>query len=336
LIPRVPEPNKKPGVCYAVTDDGLELPVVDVTHAVFACTPSTAELVAITETTLRNLHRSRRMPGFLRRWVARRSILMRGTLDAAGTFVSGMTTYLYKLGPGNLGARYAGAIDRRLASSVTAVAIRLRLRAMARMLADDLSDALAARPGRALHLINIGGGTASDSLNALLVLRAERPEALRGRQVMIRVLDCDAAGPAFGARSLAALLAPGAPLHGLDATLEHFLFDWSAPARFGPFPADAVVAGSSEGGLFEYGTDAAIHATLAALRSRMPEDFVMVGSVMRDGAIAREIARTGALPLRLFTPEAFATLAGRAGWKIARADENNPLYRVVSLKSDRG
>jgi hypothetical protein len=326
------EPHRKPGVCYAVTDDGLELPVVDVTHAAFACEPSTAELVAIAEATLRGLRRSRRMPGFLRRWVARRSILMRGTLDAAGTFVSGMTTYLYKIGPENLDPQYAGALDRRLASSITAVAIRLRLRAMARLLADHLSDALAARPGRALHLINIGGGTASDSLNALLVLRAQRPDALRGRRVVIRVLDPDAAGPAFGARSLAALLAPGAPLHGLDATLEHLPFDWCAAPRFGPFPGDAVVAGSSEGALFEYGADAAIQSTLAALRSRMPEDFVLVGSVMRDGAMAREIAQTGGIPLRLFTPEAFAILAGRAGWKIARAEENNPLYRVVSLK----
>jgi hypothetical protein len=28
----IPENNKKPGVCYAVTEDGLELPVVDITH----------------------------------------------------------------------------------------------------------------------------------------------------------------------------------------------------------------------------------------------------------------------------------------------------------------
>ena len=30
--PRVPETRKKPGVYYAVTDDGIELPIVDVTH----------------------------------------------------------------------------------------------------------------------------------------------------------------------------------------------------------------------------------------------------------------------------------------------------------------
>jgi len=34
MMPRVPELNKKPGVCYAVTDDGLDLPVIDLTHPV--------------------------------------------------------------------------------------------------------------------------------------------------------------------------------------------------------------------------------------------------------------------------------------------------------------
>ena len=33
---RLPETNKRPGVCYATTRDGVELAVVDVTHPVFA------------------------------------------------------------------------------------------------------------------------------------------------------------------------------------------------------------------------------------------------------------------------------------------------------------
>ena len=36
MLPKIPEQNKKPGVCYAVTDDGLELPVIDITHPAFA------------------------------------------------------------------------------------------------------------------------------------------------------------------------------------------------------------------------------------------------------------------------------------------------------------
>ena len=43
----IPETNKKQGVCYAVSDDGLELPVIDITHAAFAFEMSEAELSAL-------------------------------------------------------------------------------------------------------------------------------------------------------------------------------------------------------------------------------------------------------------------------------------------------
>lgn len=36
VTPKVPEKNKVPGVCYALTDDGIELPVVDITNPAFA------------------------------------------------------------------------------------------------------------------------------------------------------------------------------------------------------------------------------------------------------------------------------------------------------------
>jgi hypothetical protein len=32
---RLSERNKRPGVCYALTDDGIELPVIDLTHPAF-------------------------------------------------------------------------------------------------------------------------------------------------------------------------------------------------------------------------------------------------------------------------------------------------------------
>ncbi|HYQ18734.1 MAG TPA: hypothetical protein VEQ58_23325, partial [Polyangiaceae bacterium] len=41
------ERNKRPGVSYAVTDDGLELPVLDVTHPAFAFELSDEKLAAM-------------------------------------------------------------------------------------------------------------------------------------------------------------------------------------------------------------------------------------------------------------------------------------------------
>ena len=44
MIARIPETKKKPGVCYAPTDDGVELPVIDITHPAFALGLSGEEL----------------------------------------------------------------------------------------------------------------------------------------------------------------------------------------------------------------------------------------------------------------------------------------------------
>jgi hypothetical protein len=44
--PRIPEKNNRAGLSYAVTDDGLELPVIDTTHPAFACEMTEAEISA--------------------------------------------------------------------------------------------------------------------------------------------------------------------------------------------------------------------------------------------------------------------------------------------------
>src|SRR5262249_47993489 len=52
-FPRIAEKNKKPGVCYAVTTDGVELPIVDVTHSAFTVAVTDAEQRALLEQFLR-------------------------------------------------------------------------------------------------------------------------------------------------------------------------------------------------------------------------------------------------------------------------------------------
>lgn len=46
MEPRIPEKNKRAGLSYAVTDDGLELPVMDMTHPAFACEMTEAKISA--------------------------------------------------------------------------------------------------------------------------------------------------------------------------------------------------------------------------------------------------------------------------------------------------
>src|SRR5215471_8577044 len=124
-----PEPDKKPGLHYALTRDGLELPIVDVTHPAFALAMTPAEQDRLVRAFLAERPPFSKLPGFLRRLILRRllagSTLARGIRNAAGTFLGGMETYLLKLGPDNLGSSYAKPIDRHIAASLPALATRL-------------------------------------------------------------------------------------------------------------------------------------------------------------------------------------------------------------------
>ena len=269
----VAELSKKPGVFYAVSADGIELPVVDVTHPSFALPLARGEATALIERYARAEARRGRLQQWARHhfygYFLKRSVLGRALMGAAGTFLPGMPTYLMKLGPDHLGAGYAQEIDRRIAASPPALAMRLRLLDVATLLAEGLAPALARDAAPPLHLVNVGGGPASDSLNALIVLRKEHPASLEGRAIRIHVLDRDDRGPLFGARALEALRGDGGPLRGLDVALDHVRYDWTdttvldatlaALARAG-----GIVACSSEGALFDYGTDEEIRANLAA------------------------------------------------------------------------
>jgi hypothetical protein len=319
---RVPDGNRKPGVCYAVTKDGVELPVIDVTHPAFALELTSAKWRARLDEHLQQLEWHRRQPVLLRRLllrlIRRNSVLLRGVGEARGTFLTGMNTYLMKLGPENLGC-YAGWLDRRVAGSFPALALRARLEETARSIASHLAPALAARSGP-LHLINVAGGPATDSLNALVLLRRQRPEALADRCVRIHVLDLHDEAPTFGARAVTALRELGAPLHGLEVGFEHVRYDWrdTSPLRalLSRLEVDAVVAGSSEGGLFHYGSDDAIVANLQALRDDTPEDFVMTGSLTWESVADRQLREFTGIATRAFEPGAFHQLVERAGWMV--------------------
>ena len=327
------EKNKQPGVCYALTDDGVELPVMDITHPAFVETASPEQMAALAKDFLE----FQKSPAFLRRFFSQHSIAMRGLDSASGKFLEGMTTYVAKLGPGVLGRGYAGIIDRKVAGGIGAVSFRLRLQDMAYLMAEELGPLLAVKKESALHLINIGGGPAMDSLNALRLIQKEHPEWLAGRRIVIHVLDLDHAGPSFGARALAAWLEPGAPLHGLEITFDARVYDWANPAELrklvDSLGAEGVTLGSSEGGLFEYGSSQAIVENLQALRAGLSAGGVMVGSIFRDGTISRWLQTTSKMPIRIFDVDDFRNLVGGAGWVIGRVNDGHPLYQVVSLKA---
>jgi hypothetical protein len=319
-------------MCYAVTDDGVELPVIDVTSPIFAEDPTVRELTALTQDFLH----FQNMPRFIRRFLARRSIAMRGMRLASKGFLGGMTTYVAKLPREALGKEYAGYMDRKVAEGIGSVSFRMRLHEMARAIANELVPTLAARESLPVHLFNIGGGPAMDSINALILIRRERAGLLNGRQICIHVFDLDEVGPRFGARALASLTAAGQPLHGLDITLDHVTYDWTQASelekRVARIDVNDVVIRSSEGALFECGSNEAIGENLKGLGKTSPASFPVVGSIVRNNSISRAIQRMSTLSFRTFDLDEFRILVESAGWTVGQVIEGNPIYWIVRLR----
>ena len=80
----------------------------------------------------------------------------------------------------------------------------------------------------------------------------------------------------------------------------------------------AIVAASSKGGLFEYGSDAAIVANLEALQAGNVK--LVAGSVTSSGEAHRRQITASRFKLIPRGLEGFAPLAERAGYRIAQAE----------------
>jgi len=325
----------RPGIVYTTTPEGLELPVIDLTNPSFAIADDPVSRAALTEQYKLTEDKNARGPVFLRRIFiklgARQSQLLRALSQPAGSFLGGLTTYIMKLGPDNLPDGFTSSLDLRVAGSPHARFVRLRLQHCATMLATGLEPLLAASPNAPLHFINIGGGPAMDSLNALLFL-SRRNATLLNRPIAIHVCDLDTNGPSFGASAVRALQAPGAPLEKLEITFDQRAYDWNNISvledLLTSIESNAIVGASSEGALFEYGSDEAIVANLRALRSGVK---LVVGSVTSNLPIRREQIKTMRFDLHPRGVEGFRPLTQQAGYTIECA-EVTPLSDHLLLR----
>jgi hypothetical protein len=326
-------------IVTAKTREGYDLPVIDVTHPRFAVSDDPDAARALYDAFVASERRRRFIPPFIMRMMlrsaAKSSRLVRAVFEPDTGFLDGVSTYVMKLGAENLVAPYDSPMDHRLAASPHIGLLRLRMQQTARLVAEGLVEDLAAAGGAPLHLINIGGGPALDSINAVILLNRLRPD-LASRPIVIHVLDGSEDGPFFGANALAALMADGRPLHGLDVTWVHRTYDWNEPAVLEQLvreliSAGGLIAASSEGALFEYGSDDAVVANLVALRAHGNGAKLIAGSVTRPDDIRRRMMAQTRFRLVLRGTTGFAPLAERAGFVIAKA-ENAWLSDQVLLR----
>lgn len=283
------------GLVFASTADGLRLPVIDVTHPAFAIPDDPATHAARRNAFLAWDRSNRRVPRIvtqlLMRLAARRSLLLQRMLASDSDYLDSITTYMLKLGADHLPPGFDGPVDRKVAASPHVALLRLRMQQIARLLAEALLAPLADAPDAPLHLVNIAGGPALDSINALIML-ARAQAVLIHRPIAIHVFDTQQDGPTFGARALLALTAPEGPLHGLEVQFQHHAYDWNdttplARLLAGLAGRGVIIAASSEGGLFDYGTDDAIVANLTTLaRAGVP---IVAGSATSSGEVGRRV-----------------------------------------------
>ena len=312
-------------VVFATTADGLRLPVIDVTHPAFAVADDPESLAAGRDAFLAWDRRNRRTPAFVTRLLvrlaARRSALLRKILAANNGYLDSISTYMLKLGADHLPPGFDGPTDRKVAAAPHMTLVRLRMQQIAKLLSEALVAPLADASEAPLALVNIAGGPALDSINALIVIAHTRASLLH-RPIAIHVFDAQPDGPAFGARALLALGAPGAPLEGIEVDFQHHPYDWNDPAPLSHLLAGlaargAIVAASSEGGLFEYGTDEAIVANLTALaQSRVA---IVAGSVTSSSEVRKRMIAQAQFRLFPRGLEGFAPLAERSGYAIAES-----------------
>lgn len=302
----------------ASASTGSELFILDITAPAFYL-PAAEALATMEAQYLDEAGRQTELPEPVLK-ALQSSHLGSALLASAGSYLAGMPTYLLKLGPERLGAD-SSLIDRRIAASFPALCARQRLADVAQLTADGILRVAETHPNRPICVVNIGGGTAADSWNSLILAQRYSRELLKGRPVTVAVLDSDSEGPAFAIRAFRRLSEADAPLHGLDIEVQHWPIAWSQCGQLSEALArlnakDRICAVSSEGALFEYGSDEEITSVLEALASATPEDTFFVGSVTRLGPCAEAAQRASRAATRPRLIEAFIELAGAAGWQL--------------------
>lgn len=311
------------GIVFAETRDGHRLPVIDVTHPRFHVPDNPETYQRMLQKVERGDRQRRWLPKFLMRWMmksaAKKSRLVATLFSTDKSFLDGISTYVMKLGADNLVPPFDTPMDRRLARSPHIAFLRLRTQQVATLLSEGLMGPLQAS-GAPLHLINIAGGPAIDSLNALILLSRLQPDLLR-RKITIDVLDRDDAGAFFGLNALKALQGKGRHLAGLDITFTHHAYNWEDTSLLVDLidelaGRDAVIAASSEGGLFEYGSDQAIIENLKALNAGGRGARCIVGSVTRNDEMRRQMIKLSGFKLVPRGIEGFRPLADEAGLHI--------------------
>jgi hypothetical protein len=247
---------------------------------------------------------------------------------------------MMKLGPKLIGGGISRFFDRKVAEGFVPMVVRMRLRDICQVQTEILAPVLKERPEKDLCIINIAGGAASESINALILLLKQDPELLVNSTIEIDVLDIDTFGPNFAKDSVESLKGDGGPFHGLDISIRHISYGWSDTSKLILLMQERknwTKICTSEGGLFEYGTDEDIVKNLKVLNDySTDDDMKIVGDVILDiekvdPAFPAMLAGANNR-IRFIGVEGLRKIVGQTEWTPYRVVEGNPVYTIFVLK----
>jgi hypothetical protein len=340
--------NKKPGLSYAFTGNGVELPVLDITHPLFISSIDEVKLKEMLKKAEENAEETaekfNNMPPLILKFLGKRSFTMAELLQNKGdnAFLSGVSTLMLKLGPGLIGKGRKRFLDRLASRGIGGIVLRMRVRDLSKCQAKALIPILRKSPDKNLCMINIAGGAASDSINTLFLIQNEDPNLLKNRKIEIDVLDIDTFGPAFADNCITELKAAGGRFHGLDISFRHIQYDWNNPVILEKVLKERkewLMSCSSEGGLFEYCSDEVIEKNLDTLFNSSNSELIITGSLLHDienvdaGIIASLKISTNIKP-RFLGLDGLKTNC-KDNWVIDNIISENPRYLIFGLKKAR-
>jgi len=336
--------NKLPGLCYVFTINGIELPILDITHPDFISSIDENKLKKmlpyVEKNAEKNANKFNKIPTFIKNYFAKHSFAIAELLQNESTYASGISTLMMKLGPNLIGKGKKRFWDRQLTKGFGSLVIRMRIRDISKCEADALIPLLQKSPGKNLCFINIAGGAASDSINALFIIQEKNPELLQNRKIEINVLDIDTYGPSFANSCIASLIAPGGRFNDLNISFRHIPYDWNNTEKLENLLTERkgwLQICSSEGGLFEYCSDEVIIQNLNILYKNSAADVIIAGSLLHDiltvdaGIIAALKISTSIKP-RFLGIEGLRSIIEKNKWNISNMTMGNPRYMIFALQ----
>ena len=324
--------NQEQHIPYAVFENETQFPILDITHPLFKASINEQAYHLNCLKSARSIESLKKMPRFIQNIFVKMS-------SVDNSYLSGMRTLMYKLGPELSRGIKLGFRDKWAVKQTSFMGLRIRLRDLCRHQSKILQPQLKQFPERNLCFFNIAGGAATDSINTLILIQESDPELLKGRKIEINILDIDTYGPNFAKRCIDVLKQPGERFYGLDITLNIIHYDWSQPEELLKLSLERagwIQFCSSEGGLFEYGSDSDIIENLNHLFTTSPADARVTGSLIFDRAHVNPgylgFTEFIGVQIRYLGLEGLQRILTKTSWVLEEFHEIESIYILFSLR----